>query len=135
MKKISLGVICLSLFVTVSAFGADPEDRGRGNANNPNAEWVVRAVFEEFNDFLSFGFCSFTPNKDVDLTKAYAKQGDEGIDKAFDTSLCLVLTVFPDFVGAGLPFILDEWPDEGCANESTGAPWDGDPLPFEEGCP
>jgi len=119
------------LLVAVSISAAE---QGRGNANNPNGGWGVNTVFDPLPDtpFLSFAFCSFGSNPQVNLGNAYNNaQGDEGIDNAFNTSQCLVLTDDPDHRDETFPIILDDWPDE-CVDNVQ---WDADPLPHEESCP
>ena len=129
MRRMFIVAALLSIALSVAA-----AEQGRGNANNPNGEWVVNAVFDPLvgDPILSFAFCSFTSNPHGNLGNAYNNaQGDEGIDKAFNTSQCLVLTADPDFNQPPFPIILDDWPDE-CVDNIQ---WDSDPLPNEESCP
>ena len=121
------------ILVSVISIGVAAEPKkGRGNANNPNADWVVRMVLEPISvPGVSSAFCSYTSQPDKRPGKAYSAQGDEGLDNAFDTSLCLVVTADPDFNNDLFPIILNDWPSE-CFD---GVQWDVDPLPNEESCP
>jgi hypothetical protein len=127
-KIVILG--CVALLGSSFAWSAD-----RGNANNPNAVLVVTNVFEEVvspgSGFYS-AFCAMSVPGKRNLDKAYGSpgaQGDEGINIAADTRLCI-----SNADGSHI-FVEEifEWPTEGCTD--GGALWDLDPLPHEEGCP
>jgi hypothetical protein len=123
---------CIALLGSSFAWSAE-----RGNANNPNAVLVVTEVFGLLPEFppewgIHFAFCAMAVPGKRNLDTAYGSpgaQGDEGINIAADTRLCVSNA---DGTVIYNPDIFD-WPTEGCTDEGT--LWDADPLPHEEGCP